>query len=162
MSDPHQGSVHPVTEIDWVKGRAASRLTVEFFLRTANLISGLSGGDLMEALVLRAIIAGNINHIDRDPKSPGRFAAVDDMPPDALRRPISVLAIANSLSLPYETTRRYANKLLKKGHCVRAKGGLVAPAASHDEPADHAAILANMANLRRLVTALRQAGIEFD
>jgi hypothetical protein len=161
MSD-HQVSGHPVIEADWEKGRAASRLTVEFFLRTATLISGLSGGDLMEGLILRAIIAGNINHVDRDPKNPGRFASVDDIPPDELRRPISVLAIASSLGLPYETTRRYANKLLKKGHCVRAKGGLVAPAASHDEPADHAAILANVANLRRLVTALKQAGIEFD
>jgi hypothetical protein len=160
MSDVPQ--VSPQPETDWAKGRVASRLTIEFFLRCASLVAGLSDGDLMEGLILRTIIAGNVNHLDRDPNSPGRFASVDDIPPDEVRRPISVLAIANTLSLPYETTRRYANTLLKKGRCVRTKGGLIAPAARNAEPADQEAILANMANLRRLVTALRQAGIEFD
>jgi hypothetical protein len=158
----HQVSAHPVLEADMAVGRIASRLTTEFFLRTAHLISGLSGGDLMEGLILRAIIVGNISHVDHDPKNPGRFASVDDIPPDELRRPMSVLAIANSLGLPYETTRRYANRLVKEGQCVRVKGGLIARAADHQTPQDTQGILANMANLRRLHAALKLAGVTFE
>ena len=154
--------LHPIAKADAAAGRYASRATVEFVLRSMQLISSLSGGDPILALVLRTIISANVSHVDRDPKLRGRFASIDDTPPDELRRPISVLAVAQSLSLPYETTRRYANKLVKSGQCVRVKGGLIAPAARHQEPEDHQAIMANMANLRRLYEALKTGGIVFD
>jgi hypothetical protein len=93
-------AVHPVAASDETVGRVASRLTVDFFLRSAVLISELGGGDLVRAVILRAIIAGNINHIDQDPTNPSQFASIEDVPPDEVRRPISVLAVAGSLGLP--------------------------------------------------------------
>jgi hypothetical protein len=155
-----QIAIHPVLKADIAVGRIAARLTVEFYLRTTIVVSKLSGGDPVEALILRAIIAGNTNHLDRDPQNPGRFASIDDIPPDELRRPVSVLAVASSLGLPYETTRRCANKLLKSGQCVRVKGGLIAPGARHQRPEDDEAILANMVNLRHFFSALTFAGVK--
>jgi hypothetical protein len=161
-SDRDQVAVHPVAAADAAVGRIASRLTVEFFLRTTRLVSEMAGGDIVRALILRAIIAGNISHIDHDPANPPRYTAIDDVPPDELRRPVSVLAVAGSLGLPYETTRRCVNKLVKEGLCVRVKGGVIAPAAKHIQPVDHRAIRTNMANLRRLFSGLKQAGVKFD
>jgi hypothetical protein len=158
--DASQIAIHPIVKADIAVGRVASRLTVEFVLRSVQLISELSGGDLLEGLILRTITAGNTTHLDHDPKNPGRFASIGDVPPDELRRPVSILAVAGSLGLPYETTRRCANRLVKSGQCVRVKGGLIAPGAEHQQPADHQAILTNMANLRRLFSALKDAGIE--
>jgi hypothetical protein len=159
--DSHRVMNQPVLDAV-AAGRAAARLTVEFYLRTTSVLSGLSGGDLLEALILRAITAGNTNHLDRDPNNPGRFASIDDVPPDEARRPVSILAIANSLGLPYETTRRCATKMLKTGQCVRVRGGLIAPAAKHQQPGDHEAILANMINLRHFFSALKLAGVKLD
>jgi hypothetical protein len=155
-------ALHPVAASDAMVGRVASRLTVEFFLRSAVLVSELGGGDLIRAMILRAIIAGNINHIDHDPASMGQFASIGDVPPDELRRPISVLGVAGSLGLPYETTRRCVNKLVKEGLVIRVKGGVIAPSARHMQPQDHEAIRTNMANLRRLFSELKRAGVNFD
>jgi hypothetical protein len=160
--DRDQVAVHPVAAADAAVGRIAARVTAEFFLRTAQLVGQRTGGDLIKALILRAIIAGNISHIDHDPANPGQFAAIDDVPPDELRRPISVLAVAGSLGLPYETTRRCVNKLVTEGLCIRVKGGVIAPATKHIEPEDLQGIRTNMANLRRLFAALKQAGVKFD
>jgi hypothetical protein len=160
--DRDRVAVHPVAAADAATGRIASRLTAEFFLRTAQLVSQRAGGDMIKALILRAIIAGNISHIDHDPANPSQFAAIDDVPPDELRRPISVLAVAGSLGLPYETTRRCVNNLVRDGLCIRVKGGVIAPAAKHTEPEDYQAIRTNMANLRRLFSGLKQAGVKFE
>ncbi len=160
--DREQVAVHPVAAADAAVGRVASRLTAEFFLRSAKLVSDMAGGDLIRAVILRAIIAGNISHIDYDQTSPSQFASIEDVPPDELRRPISVLAVAGSLGLPYETTRRCVNKLVKEGLVIRVKGGVIAPSARHMQPVDHQAIRTNMANLRRLFSALKRAGVNFD
>lgn len=39
--------------------------------------------------------------------------------PDALRRTVSILSVADYLGLPYETTRRHVLKLVDRGYCVR-------------------------------------------
>jgi hypothetical protein len=147
-------------EADAAVARIAARLTGEFFFRTATLIVEASDGDLMAGLIHRAIIMANTSHFDRDPSKPSQYASLDDPIPDELRRPISVLAVANSLGLPYETTRRCVNKLVKTGRCVRRKGGVVAIGGPITEgPAFQRALKTNMANIRRFQSALKRAGV---
>jgi DNA-binding Lrp family transcriptional regulator len=99
---------------------------------------------------MHSIMAGNIGHFDQDPRNAGQFTALEDVPPDNVRRPISVLAVANGLGIPYETVRRHVSRLVKAGRCVRVKGGVLAPAAGMRRPETDAAIMHNLANLCRL------------
>lgn len=83
-------------------------------------------GDLMSGLVFTAIRAANVKHITN--KAP---AANRGILPDSDRRPVSMMAISNSMKLPYETIRRHAGKLIKQGKCVRVgRQGLIAPAST--------------------------------
>ena len=97
------------------------RLSNEYFLRSVRMLSELANGELVTAIVHRAISAGNVGYLDQNPEG-DHYASMDSAPPDALRRPVSILAVAGTLGLPYETTRRHVQKLLKIGWCKRVKG----------------------------------------
>ncbi|HEY5009252.1 MAG TPA: hypothetical protein VII42_14715 [Caulobacteraceae bacterium] len=143
------------------KFRLSVRLATEYFLRSMQLLVGYVDGDLVTALVFLAIISANVSHLNADgPDAP--HADTDDVPPDAVRKPISVLALAGSLNLPYETTRRHVAKMLQNGQCERVAGGLIVPArvllgARHTE-----VMAANLTNLRRLFRALNKAGVDLS
>jgi hypothetical protein len=154
--------VHPVAAADAAVSRLAARLSAQYFLRILEMVGEHAGGDLMAGLVLRAITAGNTGYLDQEPNTFGQFASLEDIPPDDVRRPISISAVAGSLGLPYETTRRHVSKLVKTGQCVRVRGGVVAPSAKMQGPWEHQAVLANLASLRRLVRTLKRAGVDFD
>ena len=80
-------------------------------------------GDLMKGLVFTAIRAANVKHYTNT--SP---AAHRSILPDAHRLPVSVMAISESLRLPYETVRRHADALVREGKCIRMeRRGLVVP-----------------------------------
>ena len=157
-----RSTAHPVLAADAAACRLAARLSTEYFLRTAQLISENLGGELTMAVVLRAVVAAHTSYLDQDVATSVEFASLEGVPPDELRRPVSVMAIAQSLYLPFETTRRHVNKLIKIGLCKRVQGGIIAPAASMREATRHEATLANMANLRRLYRSLKRAGVTFD
>jgi hypothetical protein len=141
--------------------RAAVRLSNEYFLRSVRMLSELSNGELLTAIVHRAISAGNVGYLDQSPEG-DHYASLDSVPPDALRRPVSILAVAGTLGLPYETTRRHVHKLLKSGQCRKVKGGVIAPAAAFVGERYNEAMFADVANLRRLFRALKKAGVELD
>jgi hypothetical protein len=158
----HQVVVHPLIAADAAVSRIASRLSTQHFLRSAEMVREHTGGDLVTGVVLRVITAGNIGYLDQDPDTFGRFASLEDAPPDDVRRPVSISAVAGSLGLTYETARRHVSKLVKAGLCVRVKGGVIAPSAKVRGPWEHQAMLANMASLRRLYRALKRAGAKLD
>jgi len=142
--------------------RAAVRLSDQYFLRCVRLISELADGELLTAIVFRAIVAGNIGYLDQDPAAAAKYSEIGTVPPDDLRRPLSVLALAGSLGLPYETTRRHVQKLVEAGNCRMEKRGVVAPASALEGPQQEEAMLANLVNLRRLYRGLLAAGVRLD
>ena len=77
------------------------------------------------------------------------------MLPDALRQPVSVLAISRSLRLPYETARRHADVLVREGLAERAgRQGVfvpthVAEGTMAGSVAGHRLVMAFLAELRR-------------
>jgi len=152
----------PVSAADRAEARVVYRLATEHFLRSARELSDQAGGNLFKGLALRAIVAANIGHIDQQSENAVRYAAMSQPPSSDLLRPVSVLAIAGSLGLPYETTRRYVAALMKEGACMRVKGGIVASPTTLAGPEAEQAMLANLVNLRRFVRALRRAGIALD
>lgn len=72
-------------------------------------------------------------------------------------RPIPVLSIANSLKLPFETTRRHVGALIEAGLCRRERGGVVMNGTLADEPLATLATLAHDC-LARFVADLHVAG----
>jgi hypothetical protein len=160
-----QGPVEDQTSAsaaDRAEARIVDRLATEHFLRSARAVSDQAGGNLFNGLTLRAIVAANIGNIDQKPKTPARPAALSQAPPHDQLRPVSVLAIAGSLGLPYETTRRHVAALMKQGACMRVRGGIVASPETLAGPEAEQAMLANLVNLRRFLRALRRAGIALD
>jgi hypothetical protein len=155
-------AVHPVAEADAAVGRLAVRLSTEFVLRFVAEVSKRHQGDLLEGLILLTIITANSSHVDHDPKNPRQFVAIEDVHPDEISRPVSILAVSGSLGMPYETVRRYVNRLLKTGACVRVKGGLIVPAEWLHTQANYQSLRENMVSLRRFLGALKRGGIEPD
>ena len=88
----------------------------------------------LDALLIAAITQANIAPINRQGDLQVAYAGVDDITPDDLRRPISVNALANSLSLPFETVRRRTKGLLARGEIVASGDGLIVPGAWFASP----------------------------
>lgn len=113
------------------------------------MLGDMWNGDLLRALVFTAIWTANVKHVINTATAASQTVLSDD-----LRRPVSILAIANSLRLPYETVRRHANALEKAGICRRVgRQGLVVPAREHSKMASgtaqaHALITSFLAELR--------------
>lgn len=100
--------------------------SIRVLLAAMKVLRDFFDGDLMTGLVFTAIRAANVKHITNT--APG---ANRDILPDSDRRPVSMMAISNSMKLPYETVRRHTGKLMRQGKCVRVgRNGMVVPAAA--------------------------------
>jgi hypothetical protein len=143
-----------------VRDRLAIRLSTEYILRSIDLMTKVVGGDLVKGLIFLAIVQANTQHMLTDEHLAQAYSEADEMPPDDNRRPVSVHALSVSLGIPYETTRRYVNKLLADGYCQRVRRGLVVPGDVLAKPEMIAALKRNFANLQRLTSGLRRSGVE--
>lgn len=105
--------------------RVAGRLGMAFFLDCLRTVC--DGRDLIDGLILLAVGQANLGHLDRAPELNGRYAALGDIPPADLIRPVSVSAVAASLRLPFETVRRRVAGMLADGLVEAGKAGVVVP-----------------------------------
>lgn len=141
--------------------RAAIRVTSHFFLRQAEMLAELTGGDLLLGLVYVAITTANTEHIDEAVLA--NYGELDEAPPDDLRRPISVLALSASLKLPYETTRRYVARLEEMGFAKRVgRLGVIIPKSVHENPAAIEKVRRSFSDVHRFVAGLRRIGVDVD
>lgn len=142
--------------------RLVARLAMENFLRTAQGLAGmLPGEDLLTMVVHRSIVTANLSHLDVDPAL-RQYAGLERAPPDDVRRPVSIRAIAASLSMPFETVRRRVQRLGELGLCRKVRGGYIVPAETLEGPEAEAALRGNIANLRRLFRRLETAGFDLS
>lgn len=108
--------------------RQVTRLGIGFFLDSLALVQDISGMDAVSILVMASVGRMNITRFAEDPALDNAFSSLEVLPPDELRQPVSVYALAKALRLPYETVRRYANRLIKSGRLAKTpKGGLIVP-----------------------------------
>jgi hypothetical protein len=141
------------------KTRLVARLTADYLLRSLKMIGELAEGELLTGLVNLALVQANVGHLD---PAGSAFDSLDSIPPDEVRRPVSVLSISASLGLPYETTRRHVAKMVETGQCLRVKGGVVSPTAAVADPRRSEMLEQNLINLKRLYRNLRNAGVPLD
>src|SRR6185295_13738301 len=82
----------------------AMRLWLLFLLDIIEIARGPGQG--YDPLILGVVSSASVATVNQDIRLQLAYATVDRPPPDALRRPVSINAIARSLGLPYETVRR--------------------------------------------------------
>lgn len=148
------------TKVQALGDRQVMALSLAFIRDVADI--SRDGGDLLEPLVFAAIVQANQAALRNDPEVRRRYGDSGEAIPDALRRPISVNAIAQSLRLPFETARRKVRQLAARGDCVVTPAGVYVPRAAIVS-ARHAAVQARrMARLDRFRQELARAGVLSD
>jgi DNA-binding transcriptional regulator YhcF (GntR family) len=142
--------------------RAIFRVGNEFFLRGLDSMARMAGDDLVLALVFNAMWTANVLHITNSAANI-EYGGMEKIPPDSMRRPVTVLALASSLRIPYETTRRAAQTLIKGGICVRVGGrGLIVPASVHVQQDRLNAVREALPSLLRFLSDLKRAEFDFE
>lgn len=101
----------------------ATPATVDFILKTET--ASRNTRDLVDGLLFAAIQAANVSAINNDPDLQMAYATLTAAPPDELRRPVSVSAIAHSLRMPFETARRRIQALVRIGALEATPKGIL-------------------------------------
>ena len=139
------------------------RLSIRHFLGLAELMASQLQLDLMSGLVMLAIISANTKAIRENEALAANYSSMENIPPDAVREPVSVYTLAKRLSLPYETTRRYVLGLIEKGLCVRlASGGIVVPNHAQGAPGFLVALQAHNVATLDFVNELAAVGLSAE
>lgn len=107
--------------------------------------------DPTTALVFIAAAQASTQHVN-----PNDLRVRDgDFIRDDLRRPVTLSALARSLGLPVETTRRHVLRLVAQNLAERTEhGGVVVTTRQLDTPTVRAAVLENNINLNKLLSDL--------
>ncbi|MET0275003.1 MAG: hypothetical protein ABW360_18605 [Phenylobacterium sp.] len=140
--------------------RLANRLAIAYVTDTIALARGER--HLLEALLASAIVQANTDVVSRQADLQVAYAGADDIVPDAMRRPVSINALATSLGLPFETVRRRVRSLVAQQIAVVVEGGLVVPSAALSRPDYLMAAFASYERLRRLYRDLLALGLLED
>ncbi|THD79943.1 MAG: ArsR family transcriptional regulator [Phenylobacterium sp.] len=140
--------------------RLVNRLAVPCVLDAA--VANRLGRDFVDALIVLAVVQANVGPLSRDPDLQLAYATYDRPPPDELRRPVSVSAIAHSLRLPYETVRRRIARMAKTGTCEVSAHGVVVPARELASPQHLTAVLVGWDRIRTLYCRVRDLGVLDD
>lgn len=118
-----------------------ARLSLGFTLE--QVAAGLADLSPMDALLVLAVNQANIAPLTRDPAARQAYGDLEHAAPDDARRPASINAMANSLGIPFETTRRRLKKLEGQGVCKTIPGsGIVIPESFLTSPAYLQSVLA--------------------
>lgn len=139
------------------KIRVAARLANGFALDLVKMVG--FGRDVIDGLLIAAISQANVAQISRDPALQRAFATLNCPPHDDLRRPVSISAVANSLSVPFETARRRIQTLVDQGVVLNVGRGVILPQAPLNSPFYRMAATANYNLIRDLYFRLRAIGL---
>lgn len=113
-------------------------------MRGVEIIARAHDGDLIKGIIFTAIAVAN---------SEGSAPPATDQAP----RPVSVMSVASSIGVPYETTRRYVNLLVSQGLCERmGRSGVVVRQEGLTTPAMMTAYQETVTSFNRLASALRR------
>lgn len=138
----------------------AARLANAFALDLIKL--GGFGRDVIDGLLLAAISQANVSQLSRSAELQRTYATLDQPPPDDLRRPVSISAIANSLRIPFETARRRIQALVDLEIVRSTPKGVILPTAPLSSPFYRLSAEANYQLVRNLYFRLRGIGLLSD
>ena len=154
-----KGRIEPTSPL------AASRIIVrassDFLLR--GVAEGIKTfGTVRRMVIFTAIVVANVQHITRSAVRTWRYADLDSIPPDSLRRPISIKGLADSLGSPFETTRAHVAALVEDGYCIRSSEGVIVPNAVLQSPTLVAISDVIAAAFWRMIDELKAVDFDFE
>lgn len=110
---------------DAARRRLFARLAMGLLLDLIAITRG--DGNVLDTVLAGAIIQANVREIVRRADLQLAWSEEDAVPPDELRRPVSMHALSTSLGLPFETVRRRVRKMVAAGFCRAVEGGVIVP-----------------------------------
>lgn len=134
-------------------------LGASYLLQAARLVAEAVDRDLIKAVLILAISRANVSAITENPVATTRYAGLTSIPPDSMRLPISVSALAREMRLPFETVRRHVAALKQAGLCVGVAGGVIIPGLALANPTYLMAIDQNWSLTRDFVDELGRLGV---
>ncbi|MGA0606554.1 hypothetical protein ACO2Q0_11180 [Phenylobacterium sp. VNQ135] len=138
----------------------AQRATISLFVEAMAL--GRPLGDPLDRMILAVILQANNAPIAAQADLQLRYATLAEPAPDALRRPITIHAVAVSLGLSFESVRRRVHGLVERGACVLSPAGLTVPAEVVASPPFQAAAGEAYTRLQACYAALKRLGVLDD
>lgn len=120
-------------------------------------------GGVMPLLIWAGVMRANVRHLMADPEMAWRYASHDEPPPDTLRRPISIRALAGEVGLPFETTRRHVAAMIEKGWLAMVAGqGVITPVSALGSDSLGRANTQLPGLYARLIRDLSRLGFDFE
>ncbi len=138
--------------------RDIGRLSADYLLRAIAELAKVFEGDILLGVIFLTLARVSVEYQGPDLRNPQ--ADAEGVVSDAGRRPITTLALANSLNMPRETIRRYVNRLVELGYCQRdSERRLMVTEAVMRRPEMAQMIRANRRHLERVIAPLRRANL---
>lgn len=140
-----------------IRVRALGLLSVDFLLDQATI--GVGELTATDTLLVLAINQANIAPLTREAAARSAYGGLGAPAPDTERRPVSISAIAHSLGLPFETTRRHVKALEASGVCISTGRGVIVPQAFLQSDSYIATVVAGHGRLRAFYAEARAANL---
>lgn len=145
------------------QARLVSRVCGGYLLRSLKTFAVLLDHDYGLTVIYLTILQANLAALEEDADLAHRYGGLGEAAPEAIYRPISVHALAQSLHMPYETTRRGVGRLIEMGFVARvSRNGVIALSARQSQPDCKQAIEEDAAEAGRMLAQLRRLGVELD
>ncbi|MBX3479031.1 MAG: hypothetical protein KF842_01380 [Caulobacter sp.] len=136
--------------------RAVVRIGTRWFLDCLANVRAFGGGDILDGLIMLSITDANTRHLNSEDD---RYNGARDVPPDDVRRPVSVYVVARELGMSYETTRRHVQRLIKAGLVERHETGVLIPERVFNAPETLLLTSRTYTTTRKLIEAMRAIGV---
>ncbi len=136
--------------------RALGRASSDYVLRSLELLRRGTTGNLVDSVICLAVVRGNLSHFLGDETFEQEFSSIEAIPPDEMRRPVTIRGLSDFLDLPYETVRRNVGRLTDKGFLGKHASGYTVPVEFLKRELWNEMLRANVGNMERLVRAYRR------
>jgi DNA-binding Lrp family transcriptional regulator len=116
------------------------------------------GRPLLDRLILIAIVQANVQPVTSSLDLQSQYSTLDAVPPEHLRRQVSISALSEMLGLPFETVRRRVRRLVMNGDCEVVGDRLQVPVHALATDDHRRTLAANYDLVRELYLGLRGLG----
>jgi hypothetical protein len=140
--------------------RAVSRHSLAYILCSISELFRHYSFDPLDLLIIHAVLNANVIGVMNDADLDGKYASINSVEPDKIKRGVSRAALSRFLNLPIETVRRRADRLKRQGIFLELQDGLIVSENNGFKFGNnHELQKTNVLLMRKLLRDLRRAGV---
>lgn len=134
-----------------------------YLIRSFARMSAFGRGDIKKAIIFHTIWSSNVRRLTLSYDN-GRYDRGEDPPPAHLLQPISTLAIAAAMRMPYESVRRKVNMLKREGLCqIQQSAGVLIDVKFVDQLLSQSSLRRDwLQSLDQLIADISNLGFDFS